>query len=100
MQKSIFVAGLDFGITSSELQDLFAQHGKVVVAKVVSDKYSGQSRGFGFVDMESAADAQSCINALNGTSYKNRTLVVKEKEDKPKTDGGFRSGGNTQRRSW
>ena len=49
--------------------------------------------------MESATDAQACISALNGTSYKNRTLVVKEKEDKPKTDGGFR-GGNSQRRSW
>lgn len=99
MQKSIFVAGLDFGITSSELQELFAQHGKVITAKVVSDRDSGQSKGFGFVDMESATDAQACISALNGTSYKNRTLVVKEKEDKPKTDGGFR-GGNSQRKSW
>jgi RNA recognition motif-containing protein len=99
MQKSIFVAGLDFGITSSELQELFEQHGKVITAKVVTDKFSGQSKGFGFVDMESTSDAQSCIQALNGTSYKNRTLVVKEKEDKPRTSGGF-GGGNLQRKSW
>lgn len=99
MQKSIFIAGLDYSITSSELQDLFAQHGNVVTAKVVSDRDTGQSKGFGFVDMESTSDAQTCISALNGTSYKNRSLVVKEKEDKPKTDGGFRSG-YSQRKSW
>ena len=100
MQKSLFVAGLDFGITNTELQDLFAQHGSVKTAKVVTDKYSGQSKGFAFVDMENVNDAQACIKALNATSYKNRTLVVKEKEDKPKTSSGFGGGGNSQRRSW
>jgi RNA recognition motif-containing protein len=99
MQKSLFVAGLDFGITNTELQELFAQHGTVKTAKVVTDKYSGQSKGFGFVDMENVNDAQACIKALNANSYKNRTLVVKEKEDKPKTSSGF-GGGNSQRRSW
>jgi RNA recognition motif-containing protein len=67
MQKSLFVAGLDFGITNTELQELFAQHGTVKTAKVVTDKYSGQSKGFGFVDMENVNDAQACIKALNAT---------------------------------
>ena len=86
MQKSLFVAGLDYSITSTELQELFSQHGTVTSAKVVTDKFTSQSKGFGFVDMESQADAQNCISALNSMKYKNRSLVVKIKEDKPRND--------------
>ncbi|MCC2645715.1 MAG: RNA-binding protein [Burkholderiales bacterium] len=102
MQKSLFVAGLDYSITSTDLQELFAAHGTVTSAKVITDKFTSQSKGFGFVDMESQADAENCIKALNNTTYKNRSLVVKEKEDKPRTNGnsggGYRS--NSQNRSW
>ena len=97
MQKSLFVAGLDYSITSTELQELFAAHGTVTSAKVVTDKFTSQSKGFGFVDMESQSDAQNCITALNSTSYKNRSLVVKIKEDKPKNDNGYSRG---NQRSW
>lgn len=102
MQKSLFVAGLDFSITSSELQELFAQHGTVATAKVITDKFTSQSKGFGFVDMETQADAENCIKALNNTTYKNRSLVVKEKEDKPKFGGGNSGGGGyrSQNRGW
>ncbi len=101
MQKSLFVAGLDYSITSADLQELFAEHGTVTSAKVITDKFTSQSKGFGFVDMETQADAENCIKALNNTTYKNRSLVVKEKEDKPKTggnSGGYRN--NSQNRSW
>lgn len=101
MQKSLFVAGLDFSITNTELQDLFAPHGEVKSAKVVTDKYSGQSRGFGFVDMDTAEGAKAAIAGLNNTTYKNRSLVVKIKEDKPAGSRGGSTGGNGGgRRSW
>jgi RNA recognition motif-containing protein len=106
MQKSLFVAGLDYSITSAELQEIFAAHGTVVSAKVITDKFTLQSKGFGFVEMENQADAENCIKALNNTSVKNRSLVVKEKEDKPASgggNGGGRSGGyrgNSQNRGW
>lgn len=97
MQKSLFVAGLDFSITSSELEELFAEHGKVVSAKVITDKFTSRSKGFGFVEMETQADAENCIKVLNNATVKNRSLVVKEKEDRPKT-GGFRN--DSQNRGW
>lgn len=97
MQKSLFVAGLDYSITSTELQQLFTNHGTVTSAKVITDKFTSQSKGFGFVDMETQADAQNCISALNSTSYKNRNLVVKIKEDKPKNDNGYT---RNNQRSW
>lgn len=99
MQKSLFVAGLDFSITSTELQELFAGHGTVTSAKVITDKFTQQSKGFGFVDMESQADAENCIKVLNNTTYKNRSLIVKEKEARPRSNGG-NSGGYRNNRSW
>ncbi|MCC2624561.1 MAG: RNA-binding protein [Burkholderiales bacterium] len=100
MQKSLFVAGLDYSITSTELQDLFSAHGKVTSAKVITDKFTSQSKGFGFVDTETQIDAENCIKALNNTTYKNRSLVVKEKEDKPRSGGNFGGYRNSQNRSW
>ena len=98
MQKSLFVAGLDYSITSAQLQELFAQYGSVKSASVITDRDTGQSKGFGFVDMENTTDAQACINALNGSTFKNRSLVVKEKEERAKTGnaGGFK--GNNSRK--
>ena len=102
-QHSLFVAGLDYSITSDELKELFAKHGKVTSAKVITDKMTSQSRGFGFVDMESQADAEACIKELNGQNYKNRGLAVKIKEEKAPTrndsrgDNGY---GRSQRNSW
>ncbi len=92
MTKSLFVAGLDFSINDNDLKDIFSDHGVVVSAKIVTDKYSGQSRGFGFVEMSSAAEAQECIKNLNNASVKNRQIVVKikeEKTDRPNTGRSF-----------
>lgn len=90
MKKSLFVAGLDFAITETELKDLFSKHGTVESAKIATDKYSGQSRGFGFVDMSSHEEALECINSLNNISVNNRKIVVKIKEDKPSNSANQR----------
>ncbi len=98
MKKSLFVAGLDFSITDTELNQMFSQFGTVESAKVITDKYSGQSRGFGFVDMSSVEEANACISGLNETFVKNRQIFVKVKEDKaPGSSSGNarRSGGNS-----
>lgn len=106
MKKSLFVAGLDFGITDQGLSEIFSPFGAVESAKVITDKYSGQSRGFGFVDMSSQAEAEACIAALNNTTVKNRQIVVKIKEDKApgSSSGGARrpggGGGGFSRNSW
>jgi RNA recognition motif-containing protein len=75
------------------LADLFGQHGAVTSAKIITDKYTGQSRGFGFVEMASDAEAKTAIDALNGTELGGRTLTVNEaKPQAPRT--GFGGGGN------
>ena len=98
MQKSLFVAGLDFSITNKDLEELFSQHGKVASAKVATDFGTGRSKGFGFVDMESSEDAAKCIQMLNETDHMNRKLAVRIKEDNPKKS--FGGGGGNRNKSW
>ena len=97
MGSKIYVGGLPYSTSEQELSDLFAQHGAVQSAKVITDKYTGQSRGFGFVEMGSDAEAQAAIQALNGTELGGRSLTVNEaKPQAPRTggfDGGNRGGG-------
>ncbi|MFM7841794.1 MAG: RNA recognition motif domain-containing protein, partial [Nitrospira sp.] len=79
--------------TEQQLSDLFAQHGAVESARVITDKFTGQSRGFGFVEMTTSEDAQKAISALNGTQMDGRTLTVNEaKPMEPRTGGGGRGG--------
>jgi RNA recognition motif-containing protein len=91
MKKSLFVAGLDFGIDDENLREVFSSFGTVESAKVITDRMSGKSRGFGFVEMSSAAEAEECIKNLHDTAVKGRTIAVKFKEDKPA--GGSSQGG-------
>jgi RNA recognition motif-containing protein len=97
MGSKIYVGGLPYSTSEQELSDLFAQHGAVQSAKVITDKYTGQSRGFGFVEMGSDAEAKAAIEALNGTELGGRSLTVNEaKPQAPRTggfDGGNRGGG-------
>ena len=79
--------------SEGQLQELFAAHGTVESAKVIADKFTGQSRGFGFVEMGSGAEAQKAIEALNGTQLDGRTLVVNEAKPMARRDGGGGSGG-------
>lgn len=74
---NIYVGNLDFKIQESDLKEIFEEYGAVSSAKVITDRYSGRSKGFGFVEMEDA-DAQRAISELNGATLSNREMVVNE----------------------
>lgn len=98
MGNKLYVGSLSYATTDQQLHDLFAQHGSVISAKVISDRYTGQSRGFGFVEMATSEEAQKAIAALNGTQYEGRSLVVnearpQEKRERPWGGGGGGGGG-------
>lgn len=76
MSNNIYVGNLTFGTTSADLESLFGRHGSVTKAQVISDRDTGRSRGFGFVEMSSAAEAQTAIEALNGYNHDGRNLTV------------------------
>jgi RNA recognition motif-containing protein len=95
MNNKLYVGGLPYSVTDGQLQELFSAHGSVESAKVIADKFTGQSRGFGFVEMSSGSEAQSAISALNGTQYEGRTLVVNEA--KPQTNRNSGGGGRDNR---
>jgi RNA recognition motif-containing protein len=82
VNQKLYVGNLPYSTTDQELQDLFANHGNVQSANVVADHYTGRSRGFGFVEMGSAEEAQQAISALNGIDYGGRNLVVNEARPK------------------
>lgn len=86
MQNKLFVAGLDFNVTDETLGELFAGQGTVQSAKVVMDRDTGRSRGFGFVEMATEAEANAAVTALNGKDINGRSLVVNVA--KPQAGGG------------
>ena len=94
MSKKIFVGNLSFEVTDFDLEDLFKQHGEVISAKVILDRDTNRSRGFGFVEMSSDSGAQSSIDALNGTEVKGRAInvsIAREKtDDRGGSGGGFK----------
>jgi RNA recognition motif-containing protein len=94
MGKKIYVGNLAYGVSSSDLQQMFEAHGTVQSAQVIMDRDTGRSKGFGFVEMGSDQEAQAAIAALNGQQVDGRTLTVNEA--RPREDrggGGGRSGG-------
>lgn len=103
MAKRIYVGGLAYATSEQSLEDLFAGSGTVTSASIVSDKYTGQSKGFGFVEMSSDAEADAAIAKLNGTMLDGRTLSVNEarpREDRSSSGGyGNRGGGGGGNRS-
>jgi len=78
MGTNLYVGNLSYNIDSAKLEELFAAVGKVVSAQVISDRYSGRSRGFGFVEMGSDAEAKKAIDEINGKDMDGRALVVNE----------------------
>ena len=107
MGQKLYVGCLPYSVTEEQLQELFSAHGTVESARVIADKYTGQSRGFGFVDMSSSAEAQQAIKALHGSQLSGRTLVVNEarpQEQRPNRNGGGggnnRGGGGERRSRW
>lgn len=79
---NIYVGNLDFKVNENELEELFREFGTVSSAKIITDKYSGRSKGFGFVTMENQEEANKAIGELNGTLLKDRDLVVNEARPK------------------
>ena len=91
--KNIFVGNLSFGATDESVRSLFASHGTVERVNIVTDRDTGQPRGFGFVEMTDDAEAGRAIAALNGKDLDGRALNVNEAHPKPAGGGGRRSGG-------
>ncbi len=104
MGSKLYVGSLPYSTTEQQLSDLFAQHGSVQSAKVITDRFTGQSRGFGFVEMATDEEAQKAITALNGTDLGGRTLVVNEARPQEKRSfgggGGGRGPGGGDRDRW
>ena len=99
MGNKVYVGGLPYSVTEGRLEELFAPHGTVASARLISDKFTGQSRGFGFVEMASGNEAEKAIAALNGAQVDGRTLVVNEAKPMERRDGGSRDGGGRGRGS-
>ncbi len=92
MSTKLYVGNLSFGVTSDDLQEHFAQAGTVESAKVVEDRDTGRSRGFGFVEMSSADEATAAIEQFNGQDLDGRNLVVNEARPREEGGGGNRGG--------
>jgi RNA recognition motif-containing protein len=101
---NIYVANIPFKATDSDLKELFQQHGEVSSAKIVMDKLTNRSRGFGFVEMADSNAAKEAIKGLNGFSFQGKDLVVNEarpKTDSPRGGGyGNREGGGGFNKRW
>lgn len=94
MAAKLYIGGLSYSTTSEALREFFAQSGNVVSATVITDRFSGQSRGFGFVEMGTTEDAQNAISQLNGRELDGRRLVVEiSNPQAPRTGGGGGGGG-------
>jgi RNA recognition motif-containing protein len=101
---NIYVGNLSWNLKDADLANLFAQYGEVTSAKIITDKFTGRSKGFGFVEMANDEQAQAAIAAMNGSAVDGRNVVVNESRPKPEGEykkrpfnggggGGFRRGG-------
>ena len=95
---NIYVGNLSWNLKDQDLSNLFASHGEVVSAKIVTDKFTNRSKGFGFVEMANDDQAQAAITALNGSEVDGRNIVVNE--SRPKPEGGSGGGGGFKKRSF
>src|SRR5437870_8573393 len=98
MGNKLYVGNLSYNVRDDDLQQAFAQYGTVSSAKVMMDRDTGRSKGFGFVEMGSDSEAQAAIRGLNGQSVDGRALVVNEARPKEDRPGGFGGGGGGARR--
>ena len=88
---NIYVGNLSFSVSETDLREAFAAYGQVATASIIKDKFSGESRGFGFVEMPNKEEADKAISGLNGKDLKGRPLTVNEarpRTDRPRTGGG------------
>jgi len=91
MNKKLYVGGLAYSVTDTQLRDLFESHGTVESANVITDKYTDRSRGFGFVEMGTQEEAEKAIQALNGIQHEGRSLTVNMSKPRSDSDRGGRS---------
>lgn len=99
MQKKLFVGGIPYSVQQEELQELFSKCGEVTSATIVRDKFTNQSRGFGFVEMATEEQAAEAIKQLNGSQLGGRTIVVNESKPQEKKNFSDRRGGRGGDRS-
>jgi RNA recognition motif-containing protein len=104
MATKLFVGGLAYSVNDDQLKDLFAAAGTVVSAQVIVDKYSNQSKGFGFVEMSSEEEAKKAIDELNGKDFEGRSIAVNEarpqERREPRSFGGGGGGGGGHRNDY
>jgi len=104
---NIFVGSLPFNLDEADLRESFEVYGSVSSVKIITDKFTGRSKGFGFVEMENDAEAEKAIEELNGATVEGRTIVVNKSEPKPEGErrsfsnnrpsgGGYNGGGNSR----
>jgi len=86
--NKLYVGGLPFAISDRQLEEIFSAYGSVQSSRVITDRMTGRSRGFGFVEMSSQAEAQAAIEALNGSQLDGRTLTVNEAQERERDGGG------------
>lgn len=99
MSKKLYVGGLPYSIDDDQLKELFVSFGEILSAKVIQDKFSGRSKGFGFVEMANDEEAQKAIDDMNGKDVGGRSITVNEARPMtPRSGGGFGGGGGGGRR--
>jgi RNA recognition motif-containing protein len=90
---NIFVGSLPFRLTEPELREVFEEYGEVSSAKIITDKFTGRSKGYGFVEMPNEEEANKAIESLNGAEIDGRSIVVNQAEERGERKGGFGGGG-------
>jgi RNA recognition motif-containing protein len=95
----LYVGGLPYQTTEQDLIELFQEVGNVALATVITDRATGRSKGFGFVEMNDSEEARAAISRFNGTILGNRTITVNEAQERPAGGGGGRGGGGFQNRN-
>lgn len=98
MNKKLYVGSLPYSVTEDELRDLFSEFGTIESVRIITDKFTGQSKGFGFVEMANGDEAKRAVEAMNGKSLGGRTLIVNEARPEEKRTGG--GGGDRGPRSF
>ena len=93
MELKLYVGNLSFGASEEDLKKLFSEAGAVQSVKIVTDSYSGRSRGFGFVEMASPAEAEKAVSLVNGKTFMDRALIVSEARPQKKRGGDFKAEG-------
>src|SRR5437879_2780874 len=93
MNKKLYVGSLPYSITEDELRELFSSYGPIDSVRIITDKFTGQSKGFGFVEMANGEDAKKAIDGINGKQIGGRTLIVNDARPEQKRERSFGGGG-------